>query len=228
MSRAAARSVTIKVYRHHPSTATRPYLAAYHVPAYPRATVLSALLYIYEHLDPTLAFRYGCRFQKCGQCAVEINGRPRLACLTYLKPDTTVRPLPKFPLLQDLVIERRGLWEKLLAYELYLPGGVDLAGTIAPDAPSLREPPEHARLMACRECLCCQAACPAWEGPEAPFGGPCLFVRLAQLLWDPRNDRDRRSQARALGIERCRSCGKCYCPNGIHIWRDAIMPLLGS
>lgn len=219
-------TIEIAVYRYNPAADAKSRLESYCVPYYPRATVLSALLYISQHLDPTLVFRYGCRFQKCGQCAVEVNGRPRLACLTYLRSGLTVRPLAKFPVVRDLAIDRQGLWEKLIALELYLQGRLDLTQDVPPTLPTLQEPEAHKNLMACRECLCCQAACPAWQGPGSDFGGPYLFVKLAQLLWDPRDDRDRYEQARLLGIERCRSCGKCYCPLGVRIWREAILPLL--
>ncbi|MGE5576917.1 MAG: 2Fe-2S iron-sulfur cluster-binding protein [Syntrophothermus sp.] len=57
-------------------------LQAFQIPFAEGDTVLTALLYIYENLDSTLAFRHGCRAGRCGLCAVEVNGKPRLACKT--------------------------------------------------------------------------------------------------------------------------------------------------
>lgn len=218
--------IPVHISRGHAAADDQFRIITYEVPYYPQATVLSALLYIYENIDFTLTFRYGCRFQKCGQCALQINDRPRLACLTYLKQDMVIKPLAKFPVIKDLVIDRRYLWEKLLSYRIYLPAGIDLTQPISPEAGLFKEPEVHKHLMACRDCLCCQAACPAWEGPQSTFGGPYLFVKLAQVFLDPRNGEDHRQQAGLLEIDRCRSCQKCYCPNGIQIYKDAIGTLL--
>ncbi|MGE5576918.1 MAG: 4Fe-4S dicluster domain-containing protein [Syntrophothermus sp.] len=79
--------------------------------------------------------------------------------------------------------------------------------------------------MACTECLCCLAACPRYHYEDPSFGGPYLFVKLAQLHSDPRDAADRRKQAWEMGIGECEGCGKCYCPNGVDIFKKAIGPL---
>jgi succinate dehydrogenase/fumarate reductase-like Fe-S protein len=75
-------SIKISIRRYDPETDGEPRWADYAVPGSERTTVLEALMHIYEHVDSTLAFRFGCRFNKCGLCAVEVDGKPRMACFT--------------------------------------------------------------------------------------------------------------------------------------------------
>ena len=55
-----------------------------------------------------LAVRWNCKAGKCGSCSMEINGKPRLACMTQVASfpegeEITVTPLRAFPVIKDLV-----------------------------------------------------------------------------------------------------------------------------
>src|SRR5262249_40164195 len=57
-----------------------------------------------------LAVRWNCKAGKCGSCSAEINGRPRLMCMTRLSSldlnvPVTVEPMHTFPRLKDLVTD---------------------------------------------------------------------------------------------------------------------------
>ena len=91
----------IRVKRYQPDTDSYTE-RTYDVPLKPRATVLEALQYIYEELDPSLAFRYGCRYKRCGLCGVMVDGKPRLACKVYLEIVSELAPLANLPILRDL------------------------------------------------------------------------------------------------------------------------------
>src|SRR5689334_23850912 len=59
---------------------------------------------------PDLAVRWNCKAGKCGSCSAEINGRPRLMCMTRMsvfeRDETiTVTPLRTFPVIRDLVTD---------------------------------------------------------------------------------------------------------------------------
>ncbi len=58
------------------------YTAQYSVPFAPGLSVLDVLDYIYEHIDPTLAYfsHEACRQAACGKCLVCVNGKVCLAC----------------------------------------------------------------------------------------------------------------------------------------------------
>lgn len=217
------RMTKVKISRFDPDTDTAPLLQEYTVPKEERDSVLQAIFYIYEELDSTLAFRFGCRFKWCGLCSMEINGKPRMACLTELQEGMVIEPLQHLPILRDLVIDRGIFYDRLKSLQLYIPFDDSIT-----TPQTIFESKQHQRLVGCSECLICLAECPFYDYQDVSFGGPYLFVKLAALHSDPRDRVDRISQARALGIERCRQCEKChlYCPIGINIFKDAIEPLL--
>jgi succinate dehydrogenase/fumarate reductase-like Fe-S protein len=86
------------------------------VPYEDGATVLDALIWIRNHGDPSLAFRYSCiNANVCKECTIAIDGVVDYACTHRLCPDvvTTLAPLPGKPVLRDLVCETRSPRERL-------------------------------------------------------------------------------------------------------------------
>jgi succinate dehydrogenase/fumarate reductase iron-sulfur protein len=211
--------INIRVYRYNPEIDQSPRLEDYVVPVEEKGTVLGALLHIYEQSDPTLAFRFGCRFMRCGVCALEVDGKPRLACITRARKGMKIEPLHNLQVIRDLVVDRSWIITDMRRLEMYIP-------EIEPP-PAIFEPLELRRLAACNECLACTSTCTSWRQEMDSVGSPFHFVKLAQLYFDPRDYIDRRDQARTLGIERCSSCLRCYCVLGIPIVSMAIKPLLG-
>ncbi len=77
----------------------------YEVPFGEGLSILNVLTYIYENLDPTLAF-YGCCVRGvCGRCTMMIDGRPALACTTLVQGDVHLAPLRAKAVVRDLVTE---------------------------------------------------------------------------------------------------------------------------
>lgn len=210
-------NIEFSIQRFDPENSSEPTWVDYTIPAGERTTVLEALMHIYENIDPTLAFRFGCRFNTCGLCAVEVDGRPRMACHTELKKDMKVAPLGGMPVIRDLVIDRVAFFEGLRELEIYIP---EQKGTAEPQI--IQETETRMSLVGCLECLACNTTCPEYDFAKNPLAGPYVFVKLAQLHLDPRNNIDRRQQARELGVEKCAECGTCSCIHGINIQRDAI------
>lgn len=224
-----AKEITIE--RFHPYKTPSFYEESFLVPLYSEhATILEALIYIYENLDPSLAFRYSCRFEKCGLCAVQVDGRPALACVTNLRDGQRIAPLQGLPVIRDLVVDRAPL-EKLLQHERAFlvterPEKLKTVNDI--NLPPAATSPELVSLLRCVECLCCQAGCSeTTRFSLEEFAGPFVFVKLGQLYLDRRDKLDRRAQARKLGIEKCGDCSThCVCPQGINIQKHVILPLL--
>ena len=59
---------------------------------------------------PDLAVRWNCKAGKCGSCSMEINGMPKLGCMTRMSTfeeteTVTVTPLRTFPVIRDLVTD---------------------------------------------------------------------------------------------------------------------------
>ncbi len=213
----ATMNMTISIRRYNPETDVEPKWVDYAVPAGERTSVMEALMHIYENDDSTLAFRFGCRFNKCGLCTVEVNGRPRMACFTEAKDKMKIAPLARMPVVRDLVVDRVAFFNALRELQIYIPEQKNLS-----EPQVICESETHKKLLHCVECLACNSTCPNYDFEKNPFAGPYVFVKLAQLHLHPLNVIDRREQARDLGVAACAKCGKCYCIHGINIHRDAI------
>src|SRR5499427_10682348 len=72
--------------------------------------VLDAVHQIQAEQANDLACRWNCKAGKCGSCSAEVNGHPRLMCMTRmselpLEKPVTVEPMKAFPLKKDLVTD---------------------------------------------------------------------------------------------------------------------------
>ena len=82
----------------------------YSVDVVPGMVVLDAIHQIQATQAPDLAVRWNCKAGKCGSCSAEINGSPKLMCMTRLSTlpmaePVTVEPMRAFPLIKDLVTD---------------------------------------------------------------------------------------------------------------------------
>src|ERR687897_2712031 len=72
--------------------------------------VLDAVHQIQAEQANDLAVRWNCKAGKCGSCSAEVNGSPKLMCMTRLselpleKP-VTVEPMRAFPPIKDPVTD---------------------------------------------------------------------------------------------------------------------------
>src|ERR1700760_3764850 len=72
--------------------------------------VLDAVHRIQAEQANDLAVRWNCKAGKCGSCSAEINGRPRLMCMTRMDTlpidrPVTLQPMHAFPMIKDLVTD---------------------------------------------------------------------------------------------------------------------------
>lgn len=96
-----------KVFRFDPKVDKEPRYETYPTP-FEGYTVLDVLKYIYENHDSTLSFRFGCAgagHERCGACAVLVNGRPALSCKKLAEEGMTLEPHPKSEVIKDLAID---------------------------------------------------------------------------------------------------------------------------
>ena len=79
----------------------------FEVPFEEGMSVLDALRWIRVNLDSTLAIRYSCiNANACKTCMALVNGEVEYTCIAKLAPESiTVEPLPKRPLIRDLVTD---------------------------------------------------------------------------------------------------------------------------
>ena len=123
MNSLVEKNVELKISRFDPQT-KKHYVSTYKVPVRKGTTLLDALLYVKDNLDETLTFRHSCRMGICGSCAVNINGKPMLACYTQvldLDADSlNIGPLSNFPIIKDLVVDIRPFFNTIKKIKTYL------------------------------------------------------------------------------------------------------------
>lgn len=95
---------TVKLFRFDPEVDDKPWYSEFKVP-YEGRTVLDVLLYIYQKLDSTFAFRWACGKGYCRSCVALVNERPVLACMAPASKYMKIEPHPKFKIIKDLLID---------------------------------------------------------------------------------------------------------------------------
>jgi succinate dehydrogenase / fumarate reductase iron-sulfur subunit len=105
MAESAAKKALLRVWR-----GTRRDQGRYDefiVPYEEGMSVFDALRWIRSHVDSSLAIRYSCiNANACKTCMALVNGEVEYTCIVKLTPDrVTVEPLPKRPLIRDLVTD---------------------------------------------------------------------------------------------------------------------------
>jgi succinate dehydrogenase / fumarate reductase, iron-sulfur subunit len=180
-----------------------------------------------------LAVRWNCKAGKCGSCSAEINGKPRLMCMTRLNDlplsePVTVEPMRAFPPIRDLVTDVSWNFEvkkRIAAFKPRKPDAAD--GTWRMSQADVDRVQEFRK---CIECFLCQDVCHVLREhalhPE--FIGPRFLTYAAALEMHPLDSADRVPELREKhGIGYCnitRCCTK-VCPEHITITENAIIPL---
>jgi succinate dehydrogenase / fumarate reductase, iron-sulfur subunit len=183
---------------------------------------------------PDLACRWNCKAGKCGSCSVEINGLPRLACMTRMSTfaeneTVTVTPLRTFPVIRDLVTDVSFNYQKALETPAFAPPANLRPGEYRMQQVDVERSQEFRK---CIECFLCQNTCHVvrdHEENKRAFAGPRLFIRAAELDMHPldtRGDRKEYTQAsQGLGYCNITKCCTEVCPEHIKITDNAIIPM---
>ncbi len=205
----------------------------YTVPANEGEVVLDVVHRVQAELAPDLAVRWNCKAGKCGSCSAEVNGKPRLMCMTRMSTlDTTepvtVSPMRAFPVTRDLVTDVSFNFAVAKKIPPFAPGPRAADGTHRMSQFDVDRAQEFHK---CIECFLCQDVCHVirdHEENKPSYTGPRFFARLAALEMHPLDTVDRRHLIRRkLGIGLCNITKCCteVCPESIHITDNAIIPL---
>ena len=195
--------------------------------------VLDAVHRIQAEQATDLAVRWNCKAGKCGSCSAEINGRPKLMCMTRLDSidlgaPVTVEPMKAFPLIRDLVTDVSWNYRVKKKIKPFRPRKPD-----APDGTwriSQREVDRVQEFRKCIECYLCQDVCHILRDHHLhdEFIGPRFLTYVAALEMHPLDTEDRLSDLEGRdGVGYCnitRCCTK-ICPEHITITENAIIPL---
>jgi succinate dehydrogenase / fumarate reductase iron-sulfur subunit len=195
--------------------------------------VLDAMHQIQAESAGDLAVRWNCKAGKCGSCSAEVNGMPKLMCMTRLSDlpldrPVTVEPMKAFPLIKDLVTDvswNYRVKKKIKRFKPRTPDAADGTWRFAQeDADRVQE------FRKCIECYLCQDVCHVLREHHLheEFIGPRFFVHLAGLEMHPLDTENRLEDLKkAQGIGYCNitKCCTKVCPESITITDNAIIPL---
>ena len=180
-----------------------------------------------------LACRWNCKAGKCGSCSAEINGIPKLMCMTRMdtlpidKP-ITIEPMRAFPSIRDLTTDVSWNYRVKQKIKKFKPRAPD-----APDGTWRMQQEDVDRVQEfrkCIECFLCQDVCHVLRDhhKHEEFIGPRFLVYTAALEMHPLDTEDRLPELRkAQGIGFCNitKCCTKVCPEHITITDNAIIPL---
>ena len=208
-------------------------LVDYVTPISEGMVVLDAVHQIQAEQANDLAVRWNCKAGKCGSCSAEVNGMPKLMCMSRLsdldltKP-VTVEPMRAFPALRDLVTDVSWNFRVKKGIRKFTPRPAD-----APDGTWRMQQSDVDRVQEfrkCIECFLCQDVCHVLRDHHKhdEFIGPRYITYVAALEMHPLDTLDRVPELRkAHGIGYCNitKCCTNVCPENIRITDNAIIPL---
>jgi succinate dehydrogenase / fumarate reductase iron-sulfur subunit len=195
--------------------------------------VLDAVHQIQAQKANDLAVRWNCKAGKCGSCSAEVNGNPRLMCMTRLNEldlstPVTIEPMRAFPLIRDLVTDVSWNFRAKKSIRRFKPRPPDAAdGTWRMAQADVERVQEFRK---CIECFLCQDVCHVLRDHQMfdQFVGPRHLVYAAALEMHPLDAEHRaRDLKNTHGVGYCNitKCCTKVCPENITITDNAIIPL---
>jgi succinate dehydrogenase / fumarate reductase iron-sulfur subunit len=226
----SATSATFRVWRGEKGEGA---FRDYKTPVSEGMVVLDAIHQIQAEQANDLAVRWNCKAGKCGSCSAEVNGMPKLMCMTRLSDlpldqPVTVQPLHTFPSIRDLVTDVSWNFRVKKEIKPFKPRKPD-----APDGTWRMQQEDIERVQEfrkCIECFLCQDVCHVLRDhhKHEEFIGPRFLVHVAALEMHPLDTEDRVPELKkAHGIGYCNitKCCTKVCPEHITITDNAIIPL---
>jgi len=198
----------------------------------PGMVVLDAIHQIQSEHANDLAIRWNCKAGKCGSCSMEINGHPKLSCMTRMNslPEEgaiTVQPIKSFPIMRDLVTDVSWNYEQNKRIAPFSPRERDADGEhrmLQEDVDRVQE------FRKCIECFLCQNVCHVLRDHDRKddFVGPRFMIRVASLDMHPLDTVDRIPAIRdeyGSGFCNITRCCTDVCPEHIGLTDNGIIPM---
>jgi len=199
------------------------------VPRQPMMNVISLLLEIQKRPvtaagQPTtpVVWESHCLEEVCGACTMVMNGKVGQACSALvhkLSEPISLQPMTKFPVVRDLMVDRKRMFEDLKRVKGWVPiqGTYDLGP--GPRLSPVEQEAAYA-LSRCMTCGCCLEVCPQIT-PRSNFIGPAAISQARLFNTHPTGQSNASERLEALmepgGISECGNAQNCVraCPKEI-------------
>ncbi|MDR6222603.1 succinate dehydrogenase/fumarate reductase iron-sulfur subunit [Methanococcoides alaskense] len=233
--------ITLKVKRQEEENV---WYQEYEVEDRPGMTILEALFYAQEKLDPSLTFRYACRGAVCGSCGMLINRIPRLACkmqISEMRKEPTnegnlevlitnkkteidnsvilIEPLPNLRVIRDLVVDMEPFYSLLEDIKPWL----EMKENV-PEKENLMDRDTQVKIEQytnCILCALCHGSCPV-AAKDKQYYGPAALAKAWRFYLDPREKEESKQERLAIvdsesGVWGCDTVYKCVavCPKKV-------------
>ena len=201
----------------------------FQLPYKPRMNVISALMDIRRNpvtvdgkKTTPIFWDCNCLEEVCGACSMIVNGKVRQACsalIDQLVQPIVLEPMIKFPLVRDLMVDRRRMFEALKRVRAWIP----LDGTYNLGSGPRVDPETGAvaySLSRCMTCGCCLEVCPQVT-PTSTFMGAAAISQVRLFNMHPIGRMNARERLDALmgegGVVDCANAQNCVhaCPKEI-------------
>ena len=217
--------IYIRIYRWNNFKNLQPWIETYCVSQKRYGPmILDTLIKIKNNLDTTLSFRRSCREGICGSCAMNINGKNKLACLEPLikskEKVVTIYPLPHMYILKDLVPDLSNFFAQYKSITPWLK-----KTTSKKNEENFQSKENRLKLDGLYECIlcaCCSASCPSYWWNHDKYLGPAILLQAYRWILD---SRDQNTEERLHFLEnnkmkvfRCHTIMNCsnVCPKKLN------------
>src|ERR1700726_4342274 len=220
---AATETREFRIYRWNPDDGKNPSVDTYYIDTNDCGPmVLDGLIWIKNHIDPTLTFRRSCREGVCGSCAMNIDGGNTLACtkaISDISGSASIYPLPHLHVVKDLVPDMTNFYAQYASIQPYLQ-----TKTAEPEREWRQSPEDRSKLDGYYECIlcaCCSTSCPSYWWNSERYLGPAALLQAWRWLADSR-DEARGERLDKLEdpfrLYRCHTILNCTrtCPKGLN------------
>jgi succinate dehydrogenase / fumarate reductase iron-sulfur subunit len=213
----------------------RPWWEEFRVPYQPNMNVVSALMEIRKNpvnrageKTAPVVWECNCLEEVCGACTMLINKVPRQACSALIdkiyektgfgKP-ILLEPLTKFPVIRDLMVDRKVMFDNLKKVKAWVP--VDGSFALGRGPRFTDRDHRWAYIISrCMSCGCCMEACPN-VNKKSNFIGPSAIAQVRLFNIHPIGEMHKESRLDALtgkgGLQECGNAQNCrrVCPKEI-------------
>ncbi|KAJ2185970.1 succinate dehydrogenase complex, subunit B, partial [Coemansia sp. RSA 522] len=222
-----ANSKTFKIYRWNPDKPTeKPRMQEYKLNlSQTGPMVLDALIIFLKLVLSKVCFRVSLCDVLCGSCAMNIDGRNTLACITNIPKDQSttdlvIYPLPHMFVVKDLVPDMTYFYKQYASIKPWL----QRKDTLDPSKEILQSPEDRKKLDGLYECIlcaCCSTACPSYWWNQDVYLGPSVLLQAYRWMADSRDQHlsERLAQMEnAFSVYRCHTIMNCTrtCPKHLN------------
>lgn len=218
--------VTLRIWRQPHADAESGRFETFELTTDPdRDSVLDLVERTWAEQDRSIVFRHACHHASCGTCALLVDGRERLPCITSVSEvwdghsPLTLQPLRNATVVADLAIDPTTAMHRMASLPLPYVRTVEAVVRAASGTSDDGDVGAAERFEDCLECLACVSACPVASG-DPEYLGPAVLAAADRAVEEPRT----RDPARILdlvdtdhGVWQCRSIWACsaVCPSAV-------------